>query len=513
MSSSFPSLRCFLIRASLCQRDSIIKSMRSSSGKKDTRLRIKVKSTHICLFFIIWMTYISVIGRNANPMTTCYVGLTGSLVDYHTLQIDQHLYQMDDVAFYNGHYYSGVFPGLSFLLLPVYALLKCVFHISLTEASLPLIAFIGTMFTSSLLGALSAVLFIKIGEHFCSNKYQRILVVIVFAFGTSMFPYSSILLGRIVCVFLLLSAYLLILETRKKQGKGASLFLAGLSCGTSLLFDTITAIFVPTLFIYLCLVFRRKKPGILFLAGTLIPVTGLFLYDYALFGNIFDMAYNHRLGERQQSFHAGGIMGITFPQGDALTSLLLSYGNSLFVYMPFLVLSFYALIRSLKDKKHVSDGLLILALFIQYCWVISSYNAAHVSGFGQRYFIPLIPFLVLPLFFIRFESRSTIFHVLFSITTLAAVSNNIVGAVKLWNFRFHAFDNNLMIYYKYFFENNPRTNDVSIVVKKTLPHLYSNEAFLWIFNYVPPIILISAYAGILIIIYKKYLFTSYETDG
>ncbi|MBI3534006.1 MAG: hypothetical protein HY072_00750, partial [Deltaproteobacteria bacterium] len=71
------------------------------------------------------LVYVYFIGGFINNSITNSVStLTVALVENQTIVINPYLFDRRDVAKYNDNYYSGVPPGASFLLTPVYSLVK-----------------------------------------------------------------------------------------------------------------------------------------------------------------------------------------------------------------------------------------------------------------------------------------------------------------------------------------------------------------------------------------------------
>jgi len=461
------------------------------------------KPRHTLLFVVVFAVYALFIGANHGAMTWSYIALTASIVDHHSLNIDHFAQFTVDVAYYEGHFYSGVPPGLSFLSIPTYALLRYGFDLPLNEDSQSLICFFCALISSSLAGVLSVVLLLKIGERFSSNIYQNRLIALAFAFGTSMFVYSSIMLSRVVCVFLLLSAHLLVLRIKENRNSPKSAFFVGMLCATSVLFDYITFMFIPVFLIYTYFVFKRAGTCIWFLIGGLIPLLLLAGYHYAVFGSAIDTPYAHRAYLTQKGYHADGIAGLQYPRVSSLLSILLSYGNSLFAYMPILLLGIYSAVENLRNKLLFKEKLFVLSLFICYCLIISSYKAFDLSGFGQRFFLPLIPFLILPLFFVDFHSRGRFFKTAFFAFFVISVGNNIFGAAKPACFRYHTRWDNLLIYYEKFFDNRPRLTFLSQLIEENYSNIMSINNYIYIINYIIPLVFFIAINLAMIYYYIK----------
>jgi len=455
------------------------------------------------MFLIIWIIYIFFIGENDKPMPSSIISLTASIVDKHSLNIDEYNYSVDN-AYYNGHYYSGLAPGTSFLAVPIYFLIKILFNVTLSPITQQGIGFVLTIFTTSFFGALSSMVLLKIGEIFSKNNYRNLLIISVYAFGTSIFIYSSVLLSRAIASFILILAYYIILKIKYGKYNSNLAYLAGFLCGLSVSFDYLTLIFIPCLLVYLYLSFKDVKIISLFFLGTWLPLILLGIYHYLIFGNLFDVPYNHRIGDEPMYIHSLGILGFTSPTIERMNVMLLS-PNSIFLYMPILILSILNIFKFIAQKKFIYENIFILSTFTIYYFLLSLYYAIHWAGYANRFLLPIIPFLMIPLFFVKLNHKNNFFKASFIILSIISVYNTIIGAMKFYNVFFINQQNNYFSFLKKFFHNEPNSNYlVNIILSQNL-FMDIDDNLKTLIKYLIPLALMTGYLIFFIIIYKKSL--------
>ena len=155
--------------------------------------------------------------------------------------------------------------------------------------------------------------------------------------------------------------------------------------------------------------------------------------------------------------------------------------------MPVLVVCFLSLIYCFRKKTNIYESVLVTCTFLFYCFVISSYNAFDLSGFGQRFFLPLIPFMFFPLFFIRFYEMNRLFRAVCMVLLVISVGNNVVGSAKLANFKYHTTWDNLFVYYQNFFDNTPRLTFFSQMIERLKSGVIPDSVYTCLMNYFIPL--------------------------
>ena len=382
-----------------------------------------LKNREAKIFLIVWLVYLFYIQTVPGGMESSQLCLTRAIVDEHRLEVDTYYNYSNDLAFYNGHYYSGVSPTISFLAVPIYIVAKpfirmilpslasnvIVDHISffgsVSRAEnmiiMSILNALSTAFITSLLCAISVILLYKILQYFTNNEEHRLLITFIYAFGTLIFHSATSFYSRPVgAVFAFAAFYLLFkMKHEHEQITNKMLFFSGLFAGLSMVFDYTQAILLGLLFLYL-LSFLRDKKITIFILASLIPIMWLLSYNYIIFDSPFNTPYSFRVCESEI---LGGFYGITYPHLDAIFGLTFSPFRGLFIYMPIMFLSFYGLFLGLKEGreyKYFNEALLIALIFIIFFIYNSSYHYWWAGwSFGPRLLNPTIPFLMIPLVF------------------------------------------------------------------------------------------------------------------
>ncbi|MEK6856677.1 MAG: hypothetical protein AABX49_01540, partial [Nanoarchaeota archaeon] len=84
-----------------------------------------LKTTEAKIFFTIFLIYLFFISDyGGNWMADSLIDSAMAFVDTGSFIIDGYIKAPQDNAIFKGHYYSGFAPGASFLVMPLYFLIK-----------------------------------------------------------------------------------------------------------------------------------------------------------------------------------------------------------------------------------------------------------------------------------------------------------------------------------------------------------------------------------------------------
>ena len=218
------------------------------------------KTREFKLFLTVWIVYIFYLQMFGHScMANSQSALTAAIVNEGRFKIDTYYKTSCDIAFYDGHYYSGMAPGISFISAPIYAVSKPLFYLLPQElidfvyekiedygAALPvdfegrkktpsnylpdlnkrqileyiiISGFILPVFTTSLFSALSALLLYIILKNFTRNEKLRIIITLAYAFGTLMFLLSTEFFQRPIAIALMFAAFTILFKIKHKEIK------------------------------------------------------------------------------------------------------------------------------------------------------------------------------------------------------------------------------------------------------------------------------------------------------
>lgn len=374
------------------------------------------------LFLLTFVTYCYFI-QDSNANINTRLDLTWAIVDNGTFSIDAYHANTDDKAFRGGHFYCDKAPGVSFLGVPVYAVIKHVLSVpgyegsELRRISAYFIRVFTVSFPSAILFALLFRFFISIHPHAGTEAF---FLTLAYASGTLAFPYSTLFYcHQAAAFFAFLSFYLV----HKHAQNVYLLSLAGLFAGYSFMTEYTAFIFL----ILLCSYAYRKAPEkkflLSFVAGSLFPVALLAIYHAVCFGSPFLSGYHFEFKKAYADAHASGLFGITFPRWESFTGMLFS-ARGLFTLSPFLFFAFpgflYGL-RSEKLKAYKTEIYLCLLFILSFFYINASYYKWWGGwGIGPRFLVPVLPFFIVGCF-IFFEQASPAMRKLFVVSCIYSV--------------------------------------------------------------------------------------------
>jgi len=385
-----------------------------------------------------------------------------SIVDKGKLEIDDYANLTGDRVYLNEHYYSDKAPGTSFLLIPIYSFSKFLTNDSYNpegkdkilipqsqfntttymDASpgpaFKLASLLGTVLLSSLPGAFVPVIIYFILLSLTKDRKVSLLIALIFGLGTMIFSYSTVLMGNILPLLLILLSFYI--SAIKKNVSNKVYFVSGLLLGLSILFDYLSLIFSFLLFIFLI---RKGGKKILYLiSGGAITVIPLLFYHFIIFNNpltlpqfyidpqIFPCV--HYLATCAQEYYQTA--GSSFPLGQYLLSsfyLLFSPYRGLFIYIPFLLFSFLGLKYLYLKNKPLT--IFIAVLFVLY--VLGNVFAPLPwagNSFGPRYILVAVPFLSISTAYFMKHSKHFYLKLILGSFALISIFIAFLGVSEPW---------------------------------------------------------------------------------
>ena len=282
--------------------------------------------------------------------------LTRAMVERHTLAIDTYAGNTGDVSYANGHVYANKAPALSFLAAIPYLVVHAAGITNLAVG-----CYFCTLLTCGIFAAFVPALLYRIGRKRGLDPLWSASVALIVAFGTELFPYSTVLMVAVPAGALMLIA----LSVRRS-------WLAGLAAALASAMNYLCA---PAM-VVIALVRGRKTAGP-FVAGALPPLIGLALYQYFCFGGFFTNAVTKT---DPRFLTKGALFGP--PSLSALYGITISPYRGLLFFAPVLIVAIVPVMRNL--------GILVIsAIFLIFNICFLNWEAGF--GLGARYLVPLIP--------------------------------------------------------------------------------------------------------------------------
>ena len=347
-----------------------------------------------------------------SPNELCRLAQTRSLWDLHTVEINEVLRALGRVGDLSRvdtyvlgqrvpHFYPSKAPLLSYLAVPVYAVLEALHGGGGLRAVPELqLVFFGRLFCTVLPALLVLWPLRKFLEaHFDEGVAAALLVS--FALGSVCFAYAELFMSHGLCaVLLFLTWYALWRHRRGEWGTRNAFALAGLLAGAAVATEYTAALALPALAAYGVL--TSKKPerlrAVLFgVLGVLPAVLFLGWYHWRCFGSPLDTGYKHLNDAGYVHWHDHGFLGVGLPEWNAFWRSFADPLRGLFVVSPFLALALPGFFAMKKQLERRPELWLCAAELLLYTYFTSSF-AYDSWGWttGPRHLTPLVAFMLLP---------------------------------------------------------------------------------------------------------------------
>ncbi len=262
------------------------------------------------------------------------------------------------------------------------------------------------LFYNPFVSALSVVVMFLIFNLY-NKKHQAFWLSLVYAFGTMAFPYATIGMDPTAVLFVLFAIYFLFLFGKKialVENKKANLYLFLSGFFYFLLFFSKTYYLITGLaflsFIYFCS--RKEKDFKKFLKK-------LFRYFLLFFSSLIFLAPIYLIANK---YNFGGCFSGPYKLSNELFGgenfifgiygLLFSFGKSLFIYNPVLLLS--VLLFSQFYKKNQKEAFFVLIYTISLVLFVARIHWWSDETWGPRYLLSLSAVGLLPLIALDWQS-------------------------------------------------------------------------------------------------------------
>jgi hypothetical protein len=315
----------------------------------------------------------------------------------------------------DGHFHPNKPPGTQLLAVPGYFV---IYHLERLFGINPdhwwylsFNAWLTSVLSVGLISALGCVLFFRLARQLGSGApLPALLATFAFAFGTTFFPFATLLFDHNLTASLFVAAYYGLRRTLPAVDGPASprpmtlAYLAGFCCGLAVLTNYPAGLGVIALGFYAGLKgglnFRRVFA---FIAGGIGPALVLCLYSWVCYGSPFKLSNDFQSPLFRNDDALFGMFIIPRTAEDwwrvfwVFKVLLYSPFRGVFFFAPVLVMSFGGLWVWCR-KREWGDAALCLGVFALFFVMNTFFNGFH-AGFsaGPRYLVPGIVFLALPL--------------------------------------------------------------------------------------------------------------------
>jgi len=414
-------------------------------------------------FFILYSLFIHWVGWNEDTRLLAAI----SIIEKNTLDINAYANFTGDRILVNGKYYSDKAPGISLFLSPIYFIFKVSFRDefgnnkyvlvpqpqfnttvyfiedNLEKSVLAAMTF-GVILLSSLVGALSVVLFRRI-LLFYFNKNTSLILSILFGLSSLVFPYSTVLMGNSFSLFLLLlSFYVLQKDYRQKY------VIVGILLGLSFIVDYTSILVILPLIFFIWNKTSKSEKIKLFLSSVL-GILPLFVYSFSVFNNPIGFLASHNFidpsispctyGKKYSEFcpeplplSLKSLTNISLELTFKILHLFIFPYRGILFYNPFL--SFFIVNLFFVFKRNRQLFYFSLFTFLFSIVLVSFYSYWFGgSSFGPRYLVNSLPLMILPIGYLledeKFKRRKILIF-LFSLSILISTFHMFLSTATNW---------------------------------------------------------------------------------
>lgn len=348
--------------------------------------------------------------------------------------IDETLYETgdyvtNDITFWGGHTYSNKAPGLAFLSLPVYLGARAA-GVS-TDGEQTRMFWVLSLF-GSVLSALVVLLLVRAAVDRIVPGAGATAAVVIGA-ATLFLPFATVFYAHTrsaMLVFCSFAALFLLQGGERRRSGGAA--LAGLAAGVAVMTEYPCLLAALVFAGYAAAVRPRLARVAAYGAGFAIGVAPLLVYNRWAFGSLFHFSW---AGSRPVggALEAGQVAGRTHPTLERLLEELFGF-SGFFTMAPVLVLAVVGL-ALLARRGFALEAAVIGA--VSTAFVV--FNASYGSGFddwigGERYLVPILPLLALPLAcaLVRWPATTGALALVSAVLAIALASSHIRGGSPDW---------------------------------------------------------------------------------
>ena len=257
--------------------------------------------------------------------------------------------------------------------------------------------FYGPFFT-----ALSVSVLFLICRSFGISLKNSIFVSFIYGLSTMAWAYSQTSLSTPPMIFFVLLGFYFF-RNWNTNNFPRYMILSGISFGLAFLTRPDAVFFIIPLFFLILYIIKSRKEKIKSFLGFIIPTFsayGIFhLISYISIGSSAPTSLNSINAVAQGSTSNPVLMNIF--------GMFFSPGVGLFIFCPVLIAVFVGFFDFYKKNK--AQSILLLGFTFMFVYHFGSGDAWHgLNGWGPRYLLPIIPFLLIPIAF-SIEKRGTPF--------------------------------------------------------------------------------------------------------
>ena len=253
------------------------------------------------------------------------------------------------------------------------------------------------LFYAPFFSALSTCVFFLISKTYGYSVKTSLILVFLFSLSTTIWAYAQTSLNVVPLIFFILIGFFFYRKFQKTNSH-FNLILTGIFFGLGFLTRQDMLVLIIPFFVFILITSFWKNRQLKTLVKTFLSFAVPPLVSYAItkiiaFVRIGDIA------NRPQELviaHFVVIGATNEPFFERIFGLLFSPGAGLFIYAPILFTCFVGFFDFYKKNKFDCILMISFAVFFVFFYGTNSYWHGF-NGWGARYLLPIVPFLILPL--------------------------------------------------------------------------------------------------------------------
>jgi hypothetical protein len=377
------------------------------------------------------------------------LSLVKAFVDEGRFEIDSYhgaeLYT-NDMAYYNGHYYSDKAIGAGVLGILAYYPVRWIYVHEGVRLTPRLFREWTTFLAISLVAALIAPFLYVLLKRITASAARSLFITLVICLGTPLYKYSTAFYGHSLAAAFYFLAFLIWFYARRNKSVSLPLtFLSAFFLGFMVITEYPTLVLAVLLALYIlftlyqCGQLSNWKVYVLMAVGAGIPLCVLFYYNYNIYGTIFTTAYSHEYLQMWREAHSKNFMGIGLPNPTVFFYETFHPSVGIFWQSPILLLSVVGWFFMAKRREYRAELIFSAGAVFLYILLFSGYFEWFGGvAFTPRHLIPVMPLFALPLAFLP-QSFSIPLWVTGTISFFQNILMSASGFEGLYEYRFALF--------------------------------------------------------------------------
>jgi len=291
-----------------------------------------------------------------------------------------------DYGVYHGHAYSAIAPGMTLISYPFAAFsFAAGFSVRVAdELFLSVAASIGIYFVY------------RISRLYAGTRVS-LLVALATAFGTPIWPFTSVVFENVLSMMFAVIAVYLVLKFSLRPTRLCLPLLAGILLGLATFVEYAAALFLVPLVAFLWYRSRSAKGSVLLVLSFLTASALHAIYDFALFGNPLTLPEQLKAGASSPLVGLLASFNLWSAPIHVLFYLGSPYRGMLFL-CPIMVLGLLAFVSNWKRTHLRAESILFLTLAVLILVFYSAWSDwAGGLAYGPRFLTIASPFMLIPL--------------------------------------------------------------------------------------------------------------------